>query len=260
MRETKKSIKRNSKKLSKKIKKNIAGMRNLVHLANGVSVNMSLPMSGSSELFDIGERSSLEDINVTDKIKEIFDFNVCAIYSNPIFLTRLINDEITSRTHKLIYLHHAAPLRTQCQEMKALSLNSNSENLKFLPAAEKKDIFKILEGKANFDTEILFISCHSYDNKILCEDVNGRFVVFKNNNVNNANRLFISEQLSPDYYNKTFISREEFVNKIIESGKLNNLKLLFLNACKMQDFGEFVSKKLPNIYVICWNTDAEDVA
>jgi hypothetical protein len=28
----------------------------------------------------------------------------------------------------------------------------------------------------------------------------------------------------------------------------------------MQDFAEFVSKELSDIYVICWNTDAEDVA
>tara|TARA_A100001015_G_C14836470_1_gene650702 strand:+ start:568 stop:993 length:426 start_codon:yes stop_codon:yes gene_type:complete len=139
MRETKKNTTINSKRSSKKIKKNLAGMRKWAYQTNSGSVNMSAPMSNSSyELFDIGERS-LEDINFTDKIREIFDFNVCAIYSNPIFLTRVINDEITSRTHKLIYVDHTAPLRTQCQEMKALSLNSNSENLKFLPAAEKKD-------------------------------------------------------------------------------------------------------------------------
>jgi len=259
MRETKKNTTINRKRSSKKIKKNLAGMRKWAYQTNPGSVNMSAPMSNSSyELFDIGKRSL--DVNNIDKIREIFDFNVCAIYSNPIFLTRPVHDEITSRTHKLIYIDHAAPLRTPCQEMKALSLNSESKNLKFLPAAEKKDIFKILEDESNFDPEILFITCHGHNNKILCEDANGRFVVFKNNNANNSNRLFISEQLAPDYYKKAFISQEEFVNNIIESGKLNNLKLLFLNACKMHKFGEFVSKKLPNIYVICWNTDAEDVA
>lgn len=256
MRETKKNATINSKRSSKKIKKNLSGMRKWAYQTNSGSVNMSAPMSNSSyELFDIGKRSL--DVNNIDKIREIFDFNVCAIYSNPIFLTRPVHDEITSRTHKLIYIDHAAPLRTPCQEMKALSLNSKSKNLKFLPAAEKEDIFKILQDKADFNAEILFITCHGYNNKILCEDKNGKFVTLKNNRVD---KLFISEELFSDYYKKAFISQEEFVDNIIESGKLNNLKLLFLNACKLHKFGEFVSKKLPNIYVICWNTDAEDVA
>ena len=258
MRETKKSIKRYSKRFSKKIKNNEAGTRKWAFPANGVSVNMSFPMSDSLELFDIGETSL--DVNNFDKIREIFAFNVCAIYSNPICLTRPIHDEdneITSRTHKLTYIKHVAPLRTPCQEMKTLSLNSESKNLKFLPAAEKRDIFKILQDESNFDPEILFITCHGHNNKILCEDANGRFIVFKKNN---DNRLFICEKLAPDYYEKAFISQEEFVDNIIKSGKLKNLKLLFLNACEMHKFGEFVSKKLPNIYVICWNTYAEDVA
>lgn len=252
MRETKKNIKRYSKRFSKKIKNNKAGTRKWAFPATRVSVKMSVPMFNSpQQLIDIGERSSLHYKDNSDKIYVIKNFKLCAIYSNPICLIRPITNEISSIKNP-IYVDHTAPLRTQCQEMKALSLNSKSENLKFLPAAEKKDIFNILQGNADFYPEILFISCHSYNNKILCEDANGRFVVFKHIGVK---RLFISEELSSHY----FISKEEFV-KIIKSGRLKNLKLLFLNACKMQDFAEFVSKELSDIYVICWNTDAEDVA
>ena len=39
-----------------------------------------------------------------------------------------------------------------------------------------------------------------------------------------------------------------------------SIKLLFFNCCSMLSFALEVSNKFPNLYIICWSTDAEDVS
>lgn len=188
-----------------------------------------------------GQYVSLVDL--TEQSEEVyfkFQYNICAIYSNPIFFIKTTNCDTNYNT---VPINHPVQLRTPCQEMKNITLNSNNKHF-IVPAVTKEDIMYILKDKMNFDTEILFITSHSHDNKILCEDINGKCYLQRNNDLYICN----SNQL---------MSCEEFCSNLLVK---NSIKLLFFNCCSMLPFALGVSRKFPKLYIICWSTDAEDVS
>lgn len=137
-------------------------------------------------------------------------------------------------------------LRTPCREIKNITLNSTNNNF-ILPAATKEDITYILQDNMGFNPDILFITAHGDKTNILCEDNNGKCFLHHNDD---DNTKYICD-------NNQLMSQEEFCSNLI---KTTTIKLLFLNCCNMLDFANYVSKTFPQIYIICWNTDAEDVS
>lgn len=186
-----------------------------------------------------GHYTSLDKL--TDRSEEVyfkFQYNICAIYSNPIFFIRTTDCDTI---YKEVPINHPVQLRTPCQEMKNITLNSNNKHF-IVPAVTKEDIMYILKDKMNFNTEILFITSHSHNNKILCEDINGKCYLKRDNHLYICN----SNQL---------MSCEEFCSNLLVK---NSIKLLFFNCCSMLPFALEVSEKFPKLYIICWSTDAED--
>lgn len=199
---------------------------------------------GTNPLHTTNEQYALH-VDLTDHSEKDFfkfQYNICAIYSNPIFFIKTTECDTI---YKELPINHPVQLRTPCQEMKNITLNSNNKHF-IVPAVTKENIEYILKNEMNFDTEILFITSHSHDNKILCEDINGKCYLKRDND----NHLYIcnSNQL---------MSCEEFCSNLPVK---NSIKLLFFNCCSMLPFALEVSKKFPNLYIICWSTDAEDVS
>jgi len=178
----------------------------------------------------------------SEKVYFKFQYNICAIYSNPIFFIKTTGCDTI---YKEVPINHPVQLRTPCQEMKNITLNSNNKHF-IVPAVTKEDIMYILKDEMNFNTEILFITSHSHNNKILCEDINGKCYLKRDNDTH----LYIcnSNQL---------MSCEEFCSNLLVK---NSIKLLFFNCCSMLPFALEVSTKFPKLYIICWSTDAEDVS
>lgn len=182
-------------------------------------------------------------VDLTDQSEEVyfkFQYNICAIYSNPIFFIKTTDCD---NEYNKVPINHPVQLRTPCQEMKNITLNSNNKHF-IVPAVTKENIMYILKDEMNFDTEILFITSHSHDNKILCEDINGKCYLQRNNDLYICN----SNQL---------MSCAEFCTNLPVK---ESIKLLFFNCCSMLSFALEVSNKFPNLYIICWSTDAEDVS
>jgi hypothetical protein len=184
-------------------------------------------------------------VDLTDQSEEVyfkFQYNICAIYSNPIFFIKTTDCD---NEYNKVPINHPVQLRTPCQEMKNITLNSNNKHF-IVPAVTKENIMYILKDEMNFDTEILFITSHSHDNKILCEDINGKCYLKRDKD----NHLYIcnSNQL---------MSCEEFCSNLLVK---NSIKLLFFNCCSMLPFALEVSREFPKLYIICWSTDAEDVS